>query len=50
LLAHVGMGTTLFFLGEFVPAREHVEQALALYNPQQHNPHVFCTPQDLRVT
>jgi len=49
LLAHMGMGITLYFLGEFAPAREHVEQALALYNPQQHNPRVSRTPQDLGV-
>jgi len=46
LLAHMGMATTLYFLGEFAPAREHLELALSLYDPQQHNPRVSPTSQD----
>ncbi|MBI3801478.1 MAG: AAA family ATPase [Deltaproteobacteria bacterium] len=49
LLAHMGLGTTLYFLGAFAEAREHLEQALAYYDRQQHNPHVSRTPQDPRV-
>jgi predicted ATPase len=29
------------FFGEFAQAREHLEQGIALYNPQQHHPHAF---------
>jgi len=36
LEAHVTLGYTLFWLGELVPSREHPEQGLALYDPQQH--------------
>jgi predicted ATPase len=31
----------LFFLGEFVSAHEHLEQAMVLYDPQQHRSHAF---------
>lgn len=34
--AHFGMGFALFFRGELAPARANFEQALALYDPQQH--------------
>ncbi len=37
---------TLFHLGEFVPARAHLEQGIALYNPQQHRTHAFLYGQD----
>jgi class 3 adenylate cyclase/predicted ATPase len=46
LLAHLGLGAILFFLGEFTLAREHLEQGIALYDPQQHNPHASHTAQD----
>ena len=32
---------TLLCLGEFVPARAHLEQGIALYDPQQHHSHAF---------
>jgi DNA-binding winged helix-turn-helix (wHTH) protein/tetratricopeptide (TPR) repeat protein len=34
--AHDMLGQTLFLLGEFAPARAHLEQAIALYDPQHH--------------
>jgi class 3 adenylate cyclase/predicted ATPase len=34
--AHDALGETLFFLGEFALAREHLEAGIALYDPQQH--------------
>jgi TOMM system kinase/cyclase fusion protein len=36
LEAHRALGTSLFYLGELAPARAHLEQAMALYDPQQH--------------
>ena len=36
LEAHFALGTLLFYLGELIPAREHFEQGIALYDPQQH--------------
>jgi len=39
--AHTARGNTLSFLGELVLAREHLEQAIALYDPQQHRSHAF---------
>jgi predicted ATPase len=34
--AHLGLGAVLFSLGDFVQARLHLEQGVALYDPQQH--------------
>jgi predicted ATPase/class 3 adenylate cyclase len=52
LEAHHALGQTLFFLGEVAPARAHIEQGIALYDPHQHHaltflygsgdPGVFC--------
>ncbi|WP_459572321.1 adenylate/guanylate cyclase domain-containing protein [Cupriavidus sp. 8B] len=39
--AHNLLGTTLFFLGEFRVARAHLEQVLALYDPEQHHAHAY---------
>ncbi|HJY79885.1 MAG TPA: adenylate/guanylate cyclase domain-containing protein [Candidatus Binatia bacterium] len=36
LRAHGVLGFTLYYLGEFASAREHSEQAIALYDSQQH--------------
>jgi class 3 adenylate cyclase/predicted ATPase len=36
LEAHRALGTTLFYLGEFSAANHHLEQSLALYDPQHH--------------
>ena len=36
----------MYFLGEFTLARKHVEQALTLYDPQQHNPYASKFPLD----
>jgi predicted ATPase len=41
LEAHFLSGATLFTLGEIVLAREHFEQGIALYDPQQHRSHAF---------
>jgi adenylate cyclase len=42
--AHLALGQTLYFVGELTPAREHFEQGIALYNPQQHSSHAFRSP------
>jgi len=36
--AHLVLATSLFYLGELVPAREHMEQAVALYDFQYRRP------------
>jgi class 3 adenylate cyclase/predicted ATPase len=36
LQAHSALGSALLHLGEPVASREHMEQGIALYNPQQH--------------
>jgi len=46
LEAHRVMGTTMYWLGELAPARAHLEQGLALYDPQQHRSHAFVYGQD----
>ncbi len=35
-IAHMGLGCTLFLRGELISARPLLEQAIALYDPQQH--------------
>ena len=46
LQGHRALGDTLCWLGEFVPARSHLEQGIALYNPQQHRAHALLYGQD----
>jgi TOMM system kinase/cyclase fusion protein len=46
LEAHLALGTTLFFDGEFVRAQAHLEQGIALYDPQQHGSHTLLYGQD----
>ena len=35
-VAHTALGVTLYLLGELTSARTHLEQAIALYDPQTH--------------
>ena len=49
LPAHTVFGMASFYLGEFAVSREHLEQAIALYDPQMHNPQVSGVAQDLGV-
>src|SRR5262245_32727627 len=41
VVAHDVIGDTLFWLGEFLPAREHLEQGLARYDFPQHRSLAF---------
>jgi predicted ATPase len=43
------LGISLFLLGDFVTARGHLEQGMALYDPVQHRSHAFLYGQDPRV-
>jgi predicted ATPase len=45
-MAHQAAGATLFALGELVAAREHLEQGMALYDPQRHRSHVLFYGED----
>jgi predicted ATPase len=49
LEAHHALGVTLSTLGEFIPALEHLEQGIALYDPQQHRSLAFLYGQDPKV-
>jgi predicted ATPase len=51
LQAHFALGVSLLWHGEVVPARAHLEQGMALYNPEEHrilafragiNPGAWC--------
>jgi predicted ATPase len=46
LEAHRVMGQTMFWLGELAASRAHLEQGMALYDPQQHRSHAFVYGQD----
>jgi predicted ATPase len=41
LEAHVALGYSLYCLGDLISAREHLEQGVALYDPQQHRALAF---------
>jgi predicted ATPase len=47
--AHRALGQTLFRQGEFAPARTHLEQSLALADPQQHYAATLLYGQDSGV-
>jgi TOMM system kinase/cyclase fusion protein len=49
LVAHNVLGDTLVWLGEFAVARAHLEQGIALYNPQQYRSHAFLYGYDSGV-
>ena len=49
LVAHVAQGITLFYLGAFTQARVHLEQAVALYDLQQHRALAYRFGEDLGV-
>ena len=46
LEAHRMLGTTLFYLGELVTARQHLEQGIALYDVQQGHSQAFSSGMD----
>jgi predicted ATPase len=50
VVAHRALGNTLYHLGELAPARAHLEQSVALYDPQQHRSLAFLYGQDPAVT
>ena len=47
--AYRALGNTLFWLGEFAPARVYLEQAIALYDVQQHRALAFLYGTDPAV-
>jgi predicted ATPase/class 3 adenylate cyclase len=47
--AHMMEGEALYYLGEFVQARDHLDQGAALYDPQQHRSHAFLYGSDSGV-
>jgi predicted ATPase len=50
VVAHRALGNTLYHLSELAPARAHLEQGMALYDPQQHRSLAFLYGQDPAVT
>ena len=44
--AHYSLGVTCFWLGEFAPAREYLEQGIVHYDPQRHRAHLALFGQD----
>ncbi len=46
LEAHIMLGITLFYMGEFTQAREHLRAGIDLYNPQLHGTHASVYGQD----
>jgi predicted ATPase/class 3 adenylate cyclase len=50
LIGHRVVGASLFHLGRFTEARDHLERTLALYNPVQRHQHASLWAHDQRVT
>jgi predicted ATPase len=46
LEAHLALGATVLYLGDVAAGRAHLEQTIALYDPQQHRSHAFIYGQD----
>jgi TOMM system kinase/cyclase fusion protein len=44
--AYYSLGVTCFWLGEFAPAREYLEQGIVHYDPQRHRAHLALFGQD----
>jgi class 3 adenylate cyclase/predicted ATPase len=49
VIAHRVLGASLFWLGKFVPARAHLEEALVRYDPDQHRQLIDRYTFDARV-
>jgi predicted ATPase len=49
LEAHRALGLTLFYVGEFAAARQHLEQSFSLYDRQRHHAQAFLYGQDSGV-
>ena len=50
LVGHRILGTSFLFLGEFISAREHLDQAVALYDPERHAQLALRFGQDIGVS
>jgi class 3 adenylate cyclase/predicted ATPase len=46
LESHAALGQTLFLLGELTKARVHLEQSIALYDPERYRSHAFLYGHD----
>jgi predicted ATPase len=44
--AHFARGTTLYWVGDFASARDHLESVIQLYDPDIHRSHAFVYGQD----
>jgi predicted ATPase len=50
MMGHRLVGTSLWYEGDYIRAREHLEQALASYDPELHRPLAFRFGQDVGVS
>jgi predicted ATPase len=48
LLAHTALGSACYDMGKLLPAREHKETAISLYDPTRHGPVALSTSFDLK--
>ena len=49
LQAHLALGSVYFHLGAFARAQAHLDQGIAIYDPQQHRAHALLSGLDLGV-
>jgi predicted ATPase len=50
MCGHRIVGTSLWYEGDYIGARKHLEKVLASYNPEQHRPLAFRFGQDIGVS
>jgi class 3 adenylate cyclase/tetratricopeptide (TPR) repeat protein len=50
LMGHRVLGMSLFMIGELAPAKRELQEAISLYNPEQHGPLAFVFSQDFKAT
>jgi len=50
MIGHRLMGTSLVSLGDIMEGREHLDQAIALYDPKEHRSLAMSFGQDIRVS
>jgi predicted ATPase/DNA-binding SARP family transcriptional activator/predicted negative regulator of RcsB-dependent stress response len=50
VMAHTAFGTSQIYSGKLSQARDHLEQALAIYDPKLHHDLITPTGQNLKVT
>jgi predicted ATPase len=49
IYAQLACGVTSYWIGDFIAARQHLESAIPLYDPERHRPLIFLYGLDARI-